>query len=273
MTLQTMEVVACPVCKEKQATQVRTSGDIVKCSGCDLVYLRTRPIVAELEKHYQAYASTPGSHMALPKTIEQIKTTPLRRNNIMSDILAFTGNTRRGFMDIGSGWGAFLLNAREHGFAVAGVEICKEMADFAMNVLGIWTVSKQLEEGVYGLETVQVMSLLHSLEHLPNQSTALGYIHKLLEPGGIICGIVPNFDSWASNNHREKWDWLDPVVHYVHFTPTTLQKTLWQFGFHTLKMYTATEDYNRNVLPVAASLQRIEEEGHGEEIRFFAQKL
>jgi tRNA1(Val) A37 N6-methylase TrmN6 len=49
----------------------------------------------------------------------------------MSDIIAFTGPERRHLLDVGSGYGAFLLNARDHGFQVNGVEVGKPMAEFA----------------------------------------------------------------------------------------------------------------------------------------------
>lgn len=270
-----METVSCPLCNCNLAsTPVRTSGDIVKCANCDVVYLRTRPTVEELEKHYQSYATTPGSHMALPKTIQEIRTTGLRRNNIMSDILAFTGADRGRFLDIGSGWGAFLLNAREHGFTVNGVEICREMADFATNMLGIPTFKTQVEKcQIFEPDTFQVVSLLHTLEHLPYTEAVLSFLNSRIRAGGLLCGIVPNFDSWASVTHKEHWDWLDPVVHYVHFTPKTLQKALWNFGFNVQKIYTATGDYNVALLPHEGIRKQIEAQMHGEEIRFFAQKI
>jgi SAM-dependent methyltransferase len=267
------ERIPCPVCKSSEAKTARTSRDIVQCDSCGIVYLRTRPPVKELEAWYQRYASNPGSHMKCPETFDQVRTTPLRRNDLMSDLLGFVGPERRQFIDCGSGWGAFLHNAREHDFAVTGIEICREMADFATSMLGIYTHRCQLEETDLLSDGTQVVSLCHSLEHLPDTASALGYIHRILEPNGIICGIVPNFAGWGSITMREKWPWIDADYHYTHYSPETLKTTLWRFGFNTLKMYTTTGDFDRKLLPTGASLARLEADGKGEEIHWIAQKL
>jgi hypothetical protein len=62
-------------------------------------------------------------------------------------------------------------------------------------------------------------------------------------------------------------------VHYIHFTPTTLRKALWDFGFNVVKMYTAAGDYKASLLPHPGILKKIEEQMHGEELRFFAVKI
>lgn len=268
------EKVPCPLCKSEEAETVRKNKDIVKCLKCELVYLRTRPTVPELEAHYQKYASNPGSHMALPKTFDEVRYTGLRRPDIMKDILAIAGDQRGEMLDIGSGWGAFLVNAREKGFNVTGVEICRQMADFAWNMLGVATRTVQLEDLYPVADFLQVVTLLHSLEHLPHLSSALDWIHCALKVGGLICGIVPNFDSWASNAMRESWPWLDPDMHYVYWTQSTLQKALWDHGFNIVKIYTATGDFDRRLLPVyPAQLLKLEQEMKGEELRFFAVKM
>lgn len=277
--------VNCPMCGADDAVPVRTRADICKCCQCDLVYLRTRPTVAELTAQYATYASNVGSHMALPQRFDQLKTTGLRRDFLMADILAFTGSRRRRFLDIGSGWGAFLFNAREHGFQPNGIEICAEMADFATNYLGIPTEKKQPEDTDWSQGTFQVVSALHSLEHLPNQASALTYIHRILEPsGGLFCGIVPNYGSFCSESQRDTWEWLDPVMHVVQFTVETLTKHLWGHGFNVLKIYTDTGDFNRQIIinelrkkepgisdaKAAVRISELNKAMKGEEIRFFS---
>lgn len=270
--MNTLEKTSCPLCKADDAVPVRTRADIVKCCQCDLVYLRTRSAQSELEAQYQTYHTNPGTHMRLPDSLRELRSTGLRREDMMSEILAFTGPERGVLMDIGSGYGAFLLNARDKGFAVFGCEVCSGMADYATKNLGIVTVT-HLKDQPFTDGAFQVVTMFHSLEHMPDQSEMLGWIHRMLSPGGFFCGIVPNFNSYASNNQRDAWEWLDPVMHVVQYTPATLQKALWQFGFATLKMYTTTGDFDRKLLPTGAQLAKIERDGNGEEIHWVAQKL
>lgn len=212
--------------------------------------------------------------MALPKTFDEVRYTGLRRPDVMKDILAQVGDNRGRLLDIGSGWGAFLVHARENGFHVDGVEICKEMADFAYRMLGITTWQQQLETLNLSEGGTSVVTLLHSLEHLPHLDDALSRINYWLAVGGVIAGIVPNFDSWGSNAMLEKWPWLDPEMHYQHFTTTTLQKALWDHGLNTMKIYTVTGDFDRRLLPqFPPQLAKLEESMKGEELHFLAVKM
>lgn len=281
------ERVKCPLCGSEKCLPERVAADICKCDQCSAVYLRTRPTVAELEKFYQNYASNPGSHMKLPTEIDHLRTSPLRRDAFLNEVTAHTGAERRRLLDVGAGWGAFLFNAREKGFEVWGVEICKQMANFAWYVLGIQTHTNQLETLACADATFQVVTMLHSFEHLPNQRRALDFIHRILEPNGLLCGIVPNFASFCSKAMRDTWPWLDPNFHYVQMTPDVLAKLLWSSGFNTLKMYTATGDFDRAILQrqlkiklprmqdseVARAIEQLEKNNEGEELRWIARKI
>ena len=175
---------------------------------------------------------------------------------------------RGALVDIGAGWGAFLDNARDHGFGVGGTEICRQMSDYASVVLKIPVANKQLERTAWRMGDISVVTALHSLEHLPNQKTALEYIHNLLEPGGWFCGIVPNFDSFMSQAQGDSWYWLDSNFHYIHFTPGTLDSTLRRFGFEPKRIYTAHDDFDPALIKAelakhgdARTIQQLEAQG------------
>ncbi len=279
------EKVSCPNCGESNAVRVRNSADIVKCDECGLVYLRTRPPVEQLEKFYQTYHSNPGSHMYLPKNEDEIKNSGLRRDYFMREIIQYAGD-RGGFIDCGAGWGAFLDNARDHGFEVAGCEICRGMAEFAAKTLEIPTFPLQLEQCDFRFlrEPISVVSLIHTLEHLPSIQNSLNYIWNLLKPGGWICGIVPNFASFCSEKMRDQWVWLDANWHYTQMTPDTLRDVLIRHRFNPVSIYTKTGDFDPTIIQaqirihephihaVSERISELEAEGRGEECRFFAQK-
>lgn len=289
MILNHDQVVRCPGCESDRATRVRKSADIVKCDGCGLVFLRTRPKVEDLEKFYQTYASNPGSHMRLPLTIEEAKQSGLRRQYFLNEIMEFTGPRRGRILDVGSGWGAFLHAAKDQGFEPTGVEICRQMADYASSTLGIKTYSQQLETCPFEPNQFRVVSMLHVFEHLPNQRNALNFIHRILEPEGFFCGIVPNFGSYASKAMGDEWPWLDSNWHYSHMDPETLPSFLHSGGFNVLRIYTKTGDFDRHLLmrqvekryrtsstPIKeaeAMIESLEKKGEGEELRWVAQRI
>jgi hypothetical protein len=71
------EKINCLFCDSPNATSFRSMADIVKCSSCGIVYLRTRPTKDTMYQIYQSYAND-TSHMKPPATVEESKTHGLR---------------------------------------------------------------------------------------------------------------------------------------------------------------------------------------------------
>ena len=122
-----IEKIVCPFCSSTKAIQYRNVGDIVKCLSCGTVYLRTRYTQNILNQVYQRYEDN-GSHLTPPEDVSNAKTTPLRREFLMSEILEYI-QPKGHLLDIGCGWGAFLDNARDKGFDVSGIEITQKGVD------------------------------------------------------------------------------------------------------------------------------------------------
>ncbi len=278
------ERVACPGCGQKDGTFFRNSADIVECQGCGLVYLRTRLTKSEMEKLYQSYADD-SSHLHLPRSDEELHSTPLRRKYFLDEILQFT-KPEGILLDVGCGWGAFLLEARDRGFEPRGIEITRKAAKYAGDVLQIPVNTSQLLETPFQPDSLSVVTMLHVLEHLPKTRETIERVFQILKPGGLFCGIVPNIASLCSLKQGDGWKWLDPNYHYVHFSPRTLTGLLQRAGFQIERIYTTRGDFTRETVRAAARraaelsteqeidlyLAEIEQLGYGEEIRFVARK-
>lgn len=278
------EKIACPYCTSIRTDVYRKASDIVKCSNCGTVYLRTRLKKEAMELLYQSY-NTDAPQMFLPKDQNEVKNSLLRRDYWIKEILQYT-KAEGNILDIGCGWGAFLDNARTYGFSPRGIEITKKGADFAKTKLHINATSTQFLDTPLEQKSFNVITLNHVLEHLPEPKMAVEKIFDLLIPGGLFCGIVPNVESLCSFFMGDSWEWLDPFYHYVHYSPATVRKHLENAGFVIEKIYTASGDYNRaelaNVLKthyrpshhgmISEIIKKIEMNGQGEEIRFIARK-
>ena len=282
----------CPLCGEADANAktLRAGTDIVACPACSVAYLRTRPDAEETLLYYQHYADD-HSHMRLPKNFEEVSSSGLRRDYFMRELMEFT-KPPGDLLDIGCGWGAFLLNARDKGFTPHGIDVCHKAADFGSKTLGIPISCDELTDGSAtfpsrGNDQYSAITAIHTLEHLNETNVALVAIHWLLGRGGVFAGIVPNFASLCSEKRQEKWQWLDSHTHYVHFTPETLRSALESHGFDVLRIYTHTGDYDQAEVQsllseqhgkplsgdeLTTALQTLWDGGKGEEIRFFARK-
>lgn len=275
----------CPACgaDAAKAQMFRTETDIVQCPDCALVYLRTHPDAEQTMMYYQHYADD-ASHMRLPKNIDEIRSSGLRREYFMQEMLQFTSPPGN-MLDIGCGWGAFLANAREKGFTPYGIDVCHKAANFASTVLGIPTVCDELEDCLFNNGMFDVIVAIHTFEHVSDPSDVMKRIRKLLKPGGLFCGIVPNIESYCSIKMKERWQWLDMNTHYIHFSPTSLRRFLEKHDLELLRMYTHTGDYDQlelqrlieekegrplSVDELNEQLKMLWEGGRGEEIRFYA---
>lgn len=288
MSTESEVISTCPLCgtDATKASVFRDTTDIVKCDQCSLVYLRTRPHQALVHAYYQTYADAPDSHMKLPSTITEIKTSGLRRENFMDEILTLRPDKGK-LLDIGAGWGAFAANARDKGFIATACEIAHKQANFCATILGIQTYSDDICECLLETDSLDVITCIHTLEHLRNTQATLAKIATILKPGGLFCGIVPNIESLCSQRMKVHWPWLDRNEHFVHFTPATLQACLEKQGLAVVKMFTKTGDFSVDVVNrcVAETLNKtltvdelnnyvkdIWASGKGEEIWFFASK-
>lgn len=258
----------CPSCQSDTFTPYRHSPpdvEVVQCKACQLIYRRDRPDTDTLHALYQSYADD-TSHMRLPKTFEEVRTTGLRREEFMQEVLKRVGASRGRLVDVGCGWGAFLVNARERGFEVSGVELTQRAIEFGWTYLGL-----DIKSYLNGYS--QVITCIHSLEHLPDLHDSLVAFHTLLLPNGLLAGIVPNISSLCSQHLGPRWAWLDPNYHYTHFTPATLHSTLARHGFTHIELFTRTGDYGQAAVDTASNaLSRTPTPHEGEEIWFFARR-
>lgn len=279
-----LEKIKCPFCSSEEAEKVRNIADIVRCKSCNAIYLRTRLKERALQTLYQAYADT-GSHMDPPKDKDALAKSPLKRDNFLAELLEFC-NPDGVLMDVGCGWGAFMDNARSKGFAVRGFELTKKAADYGMKNLGLDINTGQFLREEIKVASVSALSMIHTLEHLSEPRKVLEKAFTILKPGGIFSGIVPNIKSFASEKLKDKWEWIDPYHHIVHYYPEFLEKQLKITGFEIERIYTASGDFNKSVLrqvakesfdlysekEIAEKIRELTDSGMGEEIRFFARK-
>lgn len=279
------EKINCLYCNSSRATTFRKRADIVKCTSCGLVYLRTRPTKEAMYEIYQSYAND-TSHMRPPDSVAEARKHGLKREYFVNEITELSQLKSGNWLDIGCGWGALLLYTQESGFTPKGIEMTRNCLDFATMQLNIPVSNAQFTDSAINKESCKVVSMVHVLEHIPNPKQTLAKIYQTLEPGGYFCGIVPNIESFTSDILKEDWVWLDPTHHYVHYSPVTLREKLAEAGFVIKRIYTSVGDYDYNDFlnrvksqfslqdqnDIISKIHELEKSGKGEEIRFFACK-
>jgi SAM-dependent methyltransferase len=200
---------------------------VVACRACGFVWTNPQPASEALEKYYSEDYLLEG--LNVPSSVEEFlgeeyKEIWFSKDRDLQLILEQKGHGR--LLDIGCASGTLLWLARRHGFAGCGVEVARRSADFVRNVLGFDVFCGELKNAAFAASSFDVVTMFHSLEHVPDPRQVIREIHRILASDGVFIGVVPNFVGWSSQKFGPAWIWLQPENHYSHFTPESLGKLL-----------------------------------------------
>jgi len=113
-------------------------------------------------------------------------------------------------LDIGAGYGAFVLSCRKHGIKAIGLELASFEVDLSRKRLARAEpdsdASAIFQKGDGGQlpfadNTFHIVSLLNVLEHVPDYETVLAEAVRVLHPGGRLFVVCPNYAAWRKEAH------------------------------------------------------------------------
>jgi len=126
-------------------------------------------------------------------------------------------------LDVGAGTGFFLRAAKNKGWTVTGIEPNSAARNLA-NSKAPNTVFDSDALGQLPLNSFDVITLWHVLEHLPNLDEDIETLQKLLKPHGRIVVAVPNFKSFDALYFKDYWAAYDVPRHLWHFSQQSISK-------------------------------------------------
>lgn len=233
--------IACQLCDGDDTRRlfVKNSYNIVKCRQCGLVYINPQPTTSELMAVYAAGYYFLGKGKTLHgyrRDYFARRERRLRRaGKRLKRILRFKSGGR--LLDVGCGPGLFLEAAREH-FAVSGVEVIPEAAEYASSTLG---ESGEVMCGDFlqidvPREGFDVITMYDFVEHVPLPFDNLVKARECLKAGGLLVLGLPNLSSLGAMLKGQNWrGYSIPPEHLFFFTPRTIAALLRKAGFRTLR--------------------------------------
>jgi len=130
----------------------------------------------------------------------------------------------REILEFGAGDGAFVKRFEARGLTVDSVEIDNQLRAGLGSRKAYATLQEIPDASYEFIYTVNV------LEHIPDLSTAIRGLRRVLKPSGTLFVFVPAFNAlWTSLD--------DEVGHVRRFTKATLRATLAEGGFSTQRLH------------------------------------
>jgi len=203
---------------------------LVRCRGCELVYVNPRIDDVLLVESYESAVD--------PAFIEQNRERIQTFSKLLKKTLPRVGYQPppgARLLDVGCAGGAFLVAARDYGFAVTGVEPSRWLAESGRAQYGLDIRQGILSPGLFPDESFDVITLWDVIEHVTQPGDVLDIIHRLLKRDGLLLVNYPDFGSWMARLLGQSWPFL-LGVHLLYYTRSTITRQLQKVGFAPLRI-------------------------------------
>ncbi|MHC4471668.1 MAG: class I SAM-dependent methyltransferase, partial [Planctomycetota bacterium] len=232
--------VPCPLCAEDRPRTLARVGryevelTVVQCGGCGHVYLSPRPADDDLprlyDEEYYAGSGRVGAYTyADDREDEQVGALRARARLMRIERLAPPGR----LLEVGCAFGAFLLEARRRGWEVRGVDLSPYAVE-ACAGRDVPVDRGTLEDAPLDPESLDVIYLSETVEHLPDPRTTVRAASRALRRGGLIVLGTANHASLARLLRGRRWGYYMPG-HLQYFTAGSLSRLLADEGLPVVR--------------------------------------
>ena len=250
------QAVRCNLCAEDNYRVLERSEEfaVVKCRSCGLIYVNPQPDKTVLFAHYNEAYFSPWYDK---QRFARIKMWQRRLKEIESKVKPGV------LLDVGSGCGQFLAEAKKRGWQVHGNEISGHGVQYAKTRFGIDLVNAELPDAGFPENFFDVVTMWHVLEHTRDPLAHLQVCRRMLKLGGLLVVAVPNADDllfqWAYMLLRlRRTKYFTPgdrELHLFQFSKQTLEAMLLKAGFTQMRynLDTGHTVYSDRILDFFAS--------------------
>jgi SAM-dependent methyltransferase len=225
--------VSCLVCGcDKDSSFTYFNGfRIAQCNTCGFVFVNPRPskqclagLYASLEQNKYAGESYEPFEYEFPVL-----------DKILRYVQRYVSSGQ--LVEVGCGRGDFLKLAVERGFTAQG---CDLFGDPEPSIGGITFYNGSLEAAKVSSNSVDLVVIRNTLEHLFDPKRELEEIHRILRPGAYMYVKVPNFHFEQGIGCKlvfGKENAFEAPYHLNHFTPASLKSLIDKTGFKFIEWY------------------------------------
>ncbi len=216
-----------------------------KCNNCGFVFTNPRPDINEIGKYYQSeqYMSHNSNSTSIFHKIYRVIRNYMYNKKLSRISKHLAKNMQSiSLMDYGAASGDFLGYCASNGMKeLSGVEpdaVCRRIA---LEQHGVFLKSVE-ELAAFEMQSFDVITLWHVLEHIHNLDETIQTFHKLLNENGRLVISVPNVNSFDREIYKEYWSAYDVPRHLYHFNVETISILMKRLGFELSGKYSLPFD-------------------------------
>ncbi len=219
---------ACPACESVSANRMGEKGgfDLLVCRGCGTLYVSSLP-TNESRMHYETGGYYNDENLVVPdfviRRLEEIVSSfaPYRRTNKL--------------LDIGCGAGTLLTVAKQAGWDAEGVEVSIPTVEY-LRKRGLNVFPGELERANFPAGRFDVVTAGELIEHVPDPSSLVAEVARILRPGGIFWATTPHSHGASGRVLKLRWSVVSPPEHLHLFSIRGLSGLLSRHGFQRVRV-------------------------------------
>jgi SAM-dependent methyltransferase len=243
----------------------------IRCCNCGLVVVNNTPIYANNLADFYSLDAFAGKrdlqdtdlytnyYFNCYKGYDLEDFTIVQFRRILSDIQRISAAPTNPIelLDIGCATGVFLDLARNYGYLVRGVEINKELAQYARDIFGL-EVETDFIKAAFPSNEFYIITLLDVIEHFPTTifDNMIKEIYRVLKPGGLLVIRTPSGDGFLRECAKALYFGSFKTIefpmhlfysyeHIINFSPLSLKMILKRYGFHFVSQRFEEENQGR----------------------------
>ncbi len=198
----------------------------VICRACGLVWSDPRPHDARRFYEEEYRLSYKQTYSPKPKHVLRAGHVALSRFKKIEQLLS----SRKAVLDVGTGGGEFAYLLQSLGHDVSGIEPNRGYADYSIREYGLTVQVGFVQEATFPLESFDVVTIWHVLEHTEDPGRVLQLLRSWLKADGMLVVEVPNVEATCQaprNTFHE--------AHLYNFNVVSLRRLAKKHGLYETK--------------------------------------
>lgn len=228
--IQHLSARCCPFCGAQNEAVLKRPDQlpVAFCKTCGCWYIDNLPSISDIIKLYDGYYHTHRptdlSEKGVSQMVENASKASETNYQLLNLLKLHVGNGRMRILDVGCGFGRFLLEARSMGADVVGCDLSPEACEFANNKLGITVHQSELHLCSSSIGNVDAVVMRDFIEHPVEPLIDFQAAVSILKPGGLLLFHTPNGGEAGTNiETASKWvGFRVDLEHLQYLSPHTV---------------------------------------------------